>query len=97
VTPSEPVVAVQVRCVIWFSGTFGANDAGVQYGCCWLVSATAALVHDGTGSGTVRPYLFAHTTAVAVDDVPTRGLVEAKSVMSSRELAGCCTTVRTSA
>src|SRR5258707_7017606 len=91
---SLPVPSVQVRWVIWFKGTFGAKLAGVQYGTCCLVSV---VVHDGSGTGTVRPFMSAQIVAVAVPLVLICELVFANEVMSSRSDAGCWATVRTSA
>ncbi len=93
--PPVPGVTVQVRWVIWLSGTFGAKLAGVQYGSCELEATP--VVQKGRATGTVRPSRSAQIVAVAVPLVPINGLVEANDAMSSRSDAGSVATVRTSA
>jgi len=90
VTFRPPPSLVHVRWVIWLRGTLGANAAGVQYGTCWLASVS---VQNGRATGTVRPFLSAHTVAVAVPDVPISELLLSNEVMSSRSAEGCCATV----
>ncbi len=93
--PPVPGVTVQVRWVIWFSGTFGAKLAGVQYGSCELEATP--VVQKGKSTGTVRPSRSAQIVAVAVPLVPINGLVDTNEAMSSRSDAGSVATVRTSA